>query len=82
MKFSELKVGDKLYFYWEGQYIEKEILEKEENDFGVYFKTDWSTCMIFNTEEDFAIIPHVLDKGKITEAIATSMDKLLLEVSE
>ena len=80
-KFSELKVWDSLFIYFE-EFLEKKIVEIEKIHGLLAIKNDFQTYFIQDTEKDFIVIDHVMDNGKITEAISTSMDKLLLECEE
>ena len=77
-KFSELKVGDMLYIYFE-TIIEKKINKIEKIHGLLVIENDFQTYFVQDIEKDFIIIEHVMDNGRITEAIATSMDRLLLE---
>lgn len=81
-KFSELKVGDMLYIYFNKDYIEKKISKLEKIHGLLVIENDFQTYFVQDTEKDFIIIEHVMDNGRITEAIATSMDKLLIELEE
>lgn len=78
-KFSELVVGDMLYIYFNQDYIEKKISKLEKINGLLAIENDFQTYFVQDTEKDFIIIEHVLDNDKITEAISTSMDRLLLE---
>ena len=80
-KFSELKVGDSFFIYFE-EFLEKKIVEIEKIHGLLAIKNDFQTYFIQDTEKDFIVIDHVMDNGKITEAISTSMDRLLLEIGE
>lgn len=83
-KFSDLKVGDKLSYYENRleEYRElkiKEITKIKKSlliicELGNYCVIKF---LINNTEDDFCIID--LNCFEIWQAIATSMDKLLLE---
>ena len=79
-KFSELKVGDMLYIYFE-TIIEKKINKIEKIHGLLVIENDFQTYFVQDIEKDFIIIEHVMDNGRITEAIATSMDRLLLETT-
>lgn len=80
-KFSDLVVGDMLYIYF-GTIIEKKINKIEKIHGLLVVENDFQTYFVQDTEKDFIIIEHVMDNGKITEAISTSMDRLLLEIGE
>ena len=77
-RFCDLKVGDNLYIYFE-TIIEKKINKIEKIHGLLVIENDFQTYFVQDTEKDFIIIEHVMDNGRITEAIATSMDRLLLE---
>ena len=77
-RFCDLKVGDMLYIYFE-TIIEKKINKIEKIHGLLVIENDFQTYFVQDTEKDFIIIEHVMDNGRITEAIATSMDRLLLE---
>ena len=81
-KFSELKVGDSFFIYFFEEFLEKKITEIEKIHELLAVKNDFQTYFIQDIEKDFIVIDHVMDNGKITEAISTSMDKLLLECEE
>ena len=80
-KFSDLVVGDSLYIYF-GTIIEKKINKIEKIHGLLVIENDFQTYFVQDTEKDFIIIEHVMDNGRITEAISTSMDKLLIELEE
>ena len=86
-KFSELKVGDRLSYYENrlDEYRELKIKEivKIKKSLLIFCELG-NFCvikfLINNTEDDFCIID--LNCMEIWQAISTSMDRLLLEVSE
>ena len=80
-RFCDLKVGDNLYIYFE-TIIEKKINKIEKIHGLLVIENDFQTYFVQDAEKDFIIIEHVMDNGRITEAIATSMDRLLLEMEE
>lgn len=80
-KFSDLVVGDMLYIYF-GTIIEKKINKIEKIHGLLVVENDFQTYFVQDTEKDFIIIEHVMDNGRITEAISTSIDRLLLEMEE
>ena len=80
-KFSELVVGDMLYIFF-GTIIEKNINKIEKIHGLLVIENDFQTYFVQDAEKDFIIIEHVMDNGRITEAIATSIDRLLLEMEE
>lgn len=80
-KFSDLVVGDMLYIYF-GTIIEKKINKIEKIHGLLVIENDFQTYFVQDTEKDFIIIEHVMDNGRITEAISTSIDRLLLEMEE
>ena len=80
-RFSDLVVGDSLYIYFE-TIIEKKINKIEKIHGLLAIENDFQTYFVQDTQKDFIIIEHVMDNGRITEAIATSMDKLLLELGD
>lgn len=59
-----------------------DFLEKEFQNWRNIVENDFQTYFVQDTEKDFIIIDHVMDNGRITEAISTSMDRLLLEMEE
>ena len=78
-KFSELVVGDKLYEYYLGEIEEWEIIEIHDKT-NFFFKNRSSMEMKFyGFEKDFALV-SVTEEGEAY--ISTSMDRLLLEVSD
>jgi len=79
-RFCDLKVGDMLHIYF-GTIIEKKINKIEKIHSLLVIENDFQTYFVQDTEKDFIIIEHVMDNGRVTEAIATSMDRLLLETS-
>ena len=80
-RFCDLKVGDMLYIYFE-TIIEKKINKIEKIHGLLVIENDFQTYFVQDAEKDFIIIEHVMDNGRITEAIATSMDRLLLETTD
>ena len=92
-KFSELVVGDMLYIYYAelgkekvietfgSNFLEREInkIEKIKNSIKIY--TNFSEFLISIEVDNCFLITQIKDEI-VEEAIATSMDKLLLEVGE
>lgn len=89
-KFSDLKVGDSLFIYYAelgkqkvidifgSNFLERKIDKIEMFEQNIKIYTSFYTFLFRLTEEiDFLIISE--DHNGITEAIATSMDRLLLE---
>ena len=79
-KFSELKEDEKIYIFYDGGIIAKNINKIHKFEKYMIIKTDWCDLLISDVEKDFLITEA--DVLGITEAIATSMDRLLLEVGE
>lgn len=76
-KFSDLKVGDKVYIFFDDGTIHKNINKIYKFEKYMIIKTDWCDFLISDMEKDFLITEA--DVFGITEAISTSMDRLLLE---
>ena len=81
MRFSELKAGYLLYIYFHGRYFKKKINSVEPNSVGIRINTDFEDYMItYGKCDDFCIFDS--REGKVIEAIATSMDRLMIETEE
>ena len=81
-KFSELVVGDKIYIWYDEEIFEKEVSFIEKDNKGIFINTRWSSWSITHQkDDDFFIAEYSVGVG-IREAIATSMDRLLLECEE
>ena len=78
-KFSELKVGDDLHIFYYRCIDTRKITNIEKiKDTAIKITTDFNSYMITESlQEEFCIISQ--DKYAFYEAIATSMDRLLLE---
>lgn len=84
-KFSDLKVGDELPIFYAKQYhknyfFESEIINITQIKKAILITTNWAEFIVNDIEKDFYITEA--DFQGIQEAIATSMDRLLLECSE
>ena len=86
-KFSELKVGDSFYMWYDGEFYEGVIvsIRKTEHYIELYTKFKKENCEDFYTSYHY--IPEVDKEIYITcitevsqEIVSTSMDKLLLEL--
>ena len=78
-RFCDLVVGDKIYIFYRGEYIEKEVTATENDGRGFLIVTRWeSYVLIHQKDKDFFINEYSVGYG-IQEAIATSLDKLCLE---
>ena len=83
-KFSELKIGDRIFIYVKrskelpcfSTHVKNIIKIKKF----LILETSWTNFVINNIEEDFCITEA--DFNGILEAISTSMDRLLLECEE
>lgn len=81
-KFSELKVGDSLFVYFEENYLERKVEHTFKDNKCIFIVTSFDNYTIISEKEsDFKIIEYDIHEG-IQEAISTSMDRLLLECSE
>lgn len=84
-RFCDLIVGDKIYEYFEGTTFEHTITKVENQTGNIYLDFDKDDKEIIYkkyAELDFMIYSQDVYCDGISWAIATSMDKLLLEVSE
>ena len=79
-KFSELKEDEKIYIFYDDGIIAENINKIHKFEKYMIIKTGWCDLLISDVEKDFLITEA--DVFGITEAIATSMDRLLLEVGE
>ena len=86
-KFSELKVGDSLHYFEDKDESFKSLqiteITKIKKSLLIYCKLGKFCTIKFlvnNTEDDFCIID--LNCMEIWQAIATSMDRLLLETTD
>ena len=81
-KFSELKVGDMLHIYYK-DFISKKItkIDRDERGMIIYTQFDSYTLVDREKEKEFHICDYKVGYF-IVEAIATSMDRLLLEMEE
>ena len=86
-KFSELKVGDSFYMWYDGEFYEGVILSIRKTEYHIetYTKFKKENCEDFYTSYHY--IPEVDKEIYITciteesqEIVSTSMDKLLLEL--
>ena len=80
-KFSELKVGDMLHIYYK-DFISKKItkIDRDERGMIIYTQFDSYTLVDIEKEKEFHICDYKVGYF-IVEAIATSMDRLLLETT-
>lgn len=76
-RFCDLKENEKIYIFFDNGTIHKNINKIYKFEKYMIIKTDWCDFLISDMEKDFLIIEA--DVFGITEAIATSMDRLLLE---
>lgn len=83
-RFCDLKVGDSIAIKFCDQYFELGINSIVKNENGILISTNWDSWFFSNDykniynggfDEDFKFLC-------VGEAIATSMDRLLLECSE
>ena len=81
-RFCDLKVGDKYFEYFEGNIFEHEITEIENQYGNIYINCREEREIIFKkcSDEDFLIYSQGVYCDGISWAVATSMDRLLLEL--
>ncbi len=83
-KFSELRKDSLVHSFLEGKYFDEVVVENLEYDCDEYtweLKTDLDSYQLteFDLEKDFVILENF---DGIKQYIATSMDRLLLELEE
>ena len=82
-KFSELKVGDDLHiFKYPKEYFKEKILKiQKTKENTVWFITENNSYFVGNLNVDFAVTESYYEI-EVFQAIATSMDRLLLELGD